>query len=101
MKIVVLSMFLMAFSLVPATVNTVKVTTSAYESQQKEYRKIEDIEVPVDILKAASAKYSGYELTGAYMAVDGDCKLILNKDTKPVVAYFHATGEFIKEEIIR
>lgn len=99
MKIVVLSIFLLALSLEPATVNTATMTT--YERHQKEYKKIEDVEVPADILKAASAKYSGYALTEAYMAEDGEYKLILSKHSKPVAVYFKATGEFIKEEVIR
>lgn len=101
MKIVVLSIFLLALSFEPAAVNAAQTTTCSYERQQKEYKKIEDVEVPADILKAASAKYSGYALTEAYMAEDGEYKLILSKDSKPVAAYFKATGEFIKEEVIR
>lgn len=69
-----------------------------YSWQEKEYKKIEDVDVPADVLKAASARYSGYALTEAYMAEDGQFKLILAKDNKPVVAYYKATGEFIKDE---
>lgn len=72
-----------------------------YSWQEKEYKKIEDIDVPADVLKAASARYSGYALNEAYRAEDGEFKLILTKDNKPIVAYYKATGEFIKDETIK
>ena len=74
---------------------------SAYLWQEREYKKIEDVNVPADVLKAASAKYSGYALTEAYVSEDGEYKLILIKDSKPIASYYAATGEFIKDETIK
>ena len=79
---------------------------SVYSWQEKGFKKIEDVDVPADILKAASAKYSGYSLTQAYRSEDGESgdgefKLILAKDRRVVNAYYKATGEFIKEETIK
>ena len=66
--------------------------------QQKEYKKIETSQVPADVLKQASSKYSGFALTEAHVSEDGEYKLVLAKDGKSVKAYFKSTGEFIKEE---
>ena len=66
--------------------------------QEKDYKKVETNQVPADILKQASSRYSGYALTEAYASEDGEYKLVLSKDGKTVKAYFKSTGEFIKEE---
>lgn len=66
--------------------------------QEKEYKKVETNQVPADILKQASSRYSGYALTEAYASENGEYKLILSKDAKTVKAYYKSTGEFIKEE---
>jgi hypothetical protein len=66
--------------------------------QEKEYKKVETNEVPANILKNASTRYSGYALNEAYVSEDGEYKLVVSKDRKTVKAYYKSTGEFIKEE---
>jgi hypothetical protein len=68
------------------------------EYQEKEYKKVETTQVPADILKNASTRYSGYALNEAFASEDGEYRLILTKDGKIVKAYYKSTGEFIKEE---
>jgi hypothetical protein len=65
--------------------------------QEKTYTPIEASAIPADALKNISSKYGGYTLKEAHKAEDGEYKLILSKDGKTVIAYFSATGEFIKE----
>lgn len=67
--------------------------------QEKEYKKVDAVQVPIDILKAVSAKYSGYALNEAYASEDGEYKLVLAKDGKKLTAYYKATGEFIKDDL--
>ena len=66
--------------------------------QEKEYKKVETTQVPADILKNASSRYSGFALNEAYSAEDGEYKLVLSKDGKTLKAYYKSNGEFVKEE---
>lgn len=66
--------------------------------QEREYKKVETNEVPSNILKNASTRYSGYALNEAYASQDGEYKLVVSKDAKTIKAYYKSTGEFIKEE---
>lgn len=66
--------------------------------QEKEFKKVETIQVPVEVLKQVSTKYSGYALKEAYSSEDGEFKLVLAKENKTVKTYYKRTGEFIKEE---
>ena len=84
------------------TVNALVVQTNAYESilsidQEKEFKKIETTQIPAEVLKQASTKYSGFALKGAQASEDGEYKLILFKDGKSVTAHYRSTGEFVKE----
>jgi hypothetical protein len=81
-----------------ATVNTINTNDTAVTAkQEKEYTKTDPTKVSAEVLKAVSAKYSGYSLTEAYVAQDGEYKLVLAKDGKTVTAYYSAAGEFVKE----
>ncbi|ALM49742.1 hypothetical protein AMR72_13025 [Flavobacterium psychrophilum] len=84
------------------TVNASVVQTNAYESilsidQEKEFKKIETTQIPAEVLKQASTKYSGFALKGAQASGDGEYKLVLFKDGKSVTAHYRSTGEFVKE----
>lgn len=82
-----------------ASANTVteSTTTNTTIHQEKEYKKIEASEISQDALKVIGAKYSGYSLEEAYVAADGEYKLVLSKDGQKVTALFTAAGEFVKE----
>ena len=69
-----------------------------FQEQEKEYSKLASTQVPADILKTASSRYSGYALNEAYVSEDKEYKLVLSKSGKLLKAYFKSTGEFIKEE---
>ena len=88
--------------LLALTVNTATLASNnavaTIESQEKEYKKVETTQVPADILKQASAKYSGFALVEAYASEDGGYKLVLAKDGRSVKAFYKVTGEFIREE---
>jgi len=84
------------------TVNASVVQTNAYESilsidQEKEFKKIETTQIPAEVLKQASTKYSGFALKGAQASEDGEYKLVLFKDGKSITAHYRSTGEFVKE----
>ena len=80
-----------------ASANTVTETTTTTIHQEKEYKKIQASEISQDALKVIGAKYSGYSLEEAYVAADGEYKLVLSKDGQKVTALFTAAGEFVKE----
>lgn len=65
--------------------------------QEKEFKKVETTQIPAEILKQASTKYSGYSLKGAQASEDGEYKLVLFKDGKSITAHYKSTGEFVKE----
>ena len=65
--------------------------------QEREFKKVETTQIPAEILKQASTKYSGYSLKGAQASEDGEYKLVLFKDGKSVTAHYKSNGEFVKE----
>lgn len=65
--------------------------------QEREFKKVETTQIPAEILKEASTKYSGYSLKGAQASEDGEYKLVLFKDGKSVTAHYKSNGEFVKE----
>lgn len=67
-------------------------------NQEKEYKKIDTADVPANALKEISTKYSGYTITEAYVAEDGEYKVVLAKDKTTLKVYYSATGEYVKEE---
>lgn len=70
----------------------------ATSTQEKEYTKVEQSQIPADVIKPAVAKYEGYSLVEALVAEDNsEYKLVLTKDGKDVAAYYKSNGEFIRE----
>lgn len=67
------------------------------QGQEKEYAKIDTSDVPVDVLRSISAKYSGYSLDEAYLSDDVEYKVVLTKEKTKITAIYKATGEFVKE----
>ncbi|AWG25563.1 hypothetical protein [Flavobacterium kingsejongi] len=81
-----------------ASANTVTETTSTNTiHQEKEYKRIDGSEVSQEALQNISKKYGGYSMEEAYVAADGEYKLVLSKDGQKVTALFTAAGEFVKE----
>jgi len=81
-----------------ATAMPAPAATQATASQEKEYSKVTQAQIPADVIKPAVAKYEGYSLVEALVAADkSEYKLVLTKDGKDVTAYFKSNGEFIKE----
>ena len=71
---------------------------TATVSQEKEFNKVSQAQIPADVIKPAVAKYEGYALVEALVAKDNsEYKLVLTKDGKDITAYFKSNGEFIKE----
>ncbi|AWG25419.1 hypothetical protein [Flavobacterium kingsejongi] len=82
-----------------ASANTVteSTTTNTTIHQEKEYKRIDGSEVSQEALQNISKKYGGYSMEEAYVAADGEYKLVLSKDGQKVTALFTAAGEFVKE----
>jgi hypothetical protein len=78
-----------------ANTNTKNIFSIFY--QEKQYKKIENTQVPIDVLRQASFKYTGFALNKAYSSGEGEYKLMLKKQNKFVNAIFKSNGEFIKE----
>ncbi|NBL63621.1 hypothetical protein GV828_00215 [Flavobacterium sp. NST-5] len=66
-------------------------------NQEKTYNPIEASAIPAEVLKNISSKYGGFTIREAYVAADGEYKLVLAKDETTTTAYFNSKGEFIKE----
>jgi|GEM_PF-5235310 hypothetical protein len=92
-KIFVAAAFVLTLTLnaAPAGINS-KVKSTCYT-------KIEVLQVPLEILREASTKYSGFLLTLAYRSEEGTFKLVLAKDRKHIIAYYSSTAHFIKDEM--
>src|SRR5688572_787463 len=58
-----------------STIGKSNITVLAY--QEKEYKKVETTQVPADILKSASTRYSGFALSEASASEDGEYRLVL------------------------
>ena len=80
-----------------ASANTVTETTTTTIHQEKDYKRIDGSEVSQEALQNISKKYGGYSMEEAYVAADGEYKLVLSKDGQKVTALFTAAGEFVKE----
>lgn len=81
-----------------ATVNALNHNNAITLRQEKEYKKIEQSQIPADVIKPAVTKYQGYSLVEALVAEDNsEYKLVLTKDGKDVTAFYKSNGEFIKE----
>ena len=80
-----------------ATVVTSNTIKPATEKQEKEYKKIETSKVPAAVLQELSTKYEGYSITEAAVSEDSEYKISLAKDSKTVIVYYNAAGEFVKE----
>lgn len=96
------NILLAAIFILTLTANASVVQTNDYKSilridQEKEFKKIETTQIPAEVLKQASTKYSGFALKGAQASDDGEYKLILFKEGKSITAHYKSTGEFIKE----
>ena len=100
MKKIIVCIFLLvglfANAKMAATTNTKFLFSILYK--EKEYKKIENTNVPIDVLRQASFKYTGFTLNKAYSSGEGEYKLMLKKQNKFVNAVFKSNGEFIKEE---
>ncbi|MHA3787403.1 hypothetical protein ACX0HA_04270 [Flavobacterium hauense] len=97
MKIQLLSLFLLAGLSADAVVS-IDNNMVIISLQEKQYKKVEVSQVPAEILKQASVKYSGYALNEVFVYENLEYKLVLSKNNKAVNAYYKSTGEFIKEE---
>ncbi|PZR18845.1 MAG: hypothetical protein DI539_16175 [Flavobacterium psychrophilum] len=67
-------------------------------TQEVQDKKVETNQIPSQVLKQASIRYSGFALEEAFITGKGDYKLVLKKNDKALNAYYKSTGEFIREE---
>ena len=78
-----------------ATVNDIKLF---YLFQEVLFKRIEANQIPSQVLKKASARYSGYSLNEVFVNENNEYKLVLKKNDKIINVYYKDTGDFIKEE---
>lgn len=77
-----------------ATVITIK--PASYLTQEKQYKKIEVKEVSKEALDKIKKGYGNYTIKEAYVAPDGEYKLVLTKDNTDLTATFTPAGDLIK-----
>lgn len=66
--------------------------------QQVPLKKIEANQIPSQVLKQASIRYSGFSLNEVFVSENNEYKLVLKKNDKVINAYYKSTGDFIREE---
>jgi hypothetical protein len=64
--------------------------------QEKQYKKIDSSKVAPEALEKIKKGYGNYAIKEAYVATDGEYKLILTKDNIDLTATFTAAGDLIK-----
>jgi len=74
----------------------VNVNAASIDSVTQGYQKIDNTQVPVNVLKNVSSRYSGYVLNKSYSSGNGILKLVLSRSGKTVSAFYRTTGQFIK-----
>ena len=65
-------------------------------TQEKQYTKIDVSKVSKEALEKIKKGYGNYTIKEAYVAADGEYKLILTKDGTDLTATFTSAGDLIK-----
>ncbi len=81
------------FTVNAATVNTI---STELRYQEKQYKKIDASKVSPEALDKIKKGYGNYTIKEAFIASDGEYKLILTKDNTDLTATFTASGDLIK-----
>ena len=81
---------------VTAAVPTQKNALQYTVTQEKQYTKIDVSKVSKEALEKIKKGYGNYTIKEAYVAADGEYKLILTKDGTDLTATFTSAGDLIK-----
>ena len=81
---------------VTAAVTTQKNALQYTVTQEKQYTKIDVSKVSKEALEKIKKGYGNYTIKEAYVAADGEYKLILTKDGTDLTATFTSAGDLIK-----
>jgi len=87
---------LLAGFAVTAAVPTKKNAPQYTVTQEKQYTKIDVSKVSKEALEKIKKGYGNYTIKEAYVAADGEYKLILTKDGTDLTATFTSAGDLIK-----
>jgi hypothetical protein len=89
--------FALAISIQAGSFAAIQQPNSSYSiPQEKQYKKIEVSQIPLQTLAAIKKKYGSYTISEAYKADDGEYKLVLTKEGINTTVTFTAEGELIK-----
>jgi predicted lipoprotein with Yx(FWY)xxD motif len=96
MKTLCIALAAMATFGATAATTTVNNTIGHNILQEKQYNKIEVSKVSKEALDKIKKGYGNYTIKEAYVAADGEYKLILTKDGTDLTATFTPAGDLIK-----
>ena len=96
MKTLCIALAAMATFAATATPLTIKDSTEKNISQEKQYTKIDVSKVSKEALEKIKKGYGNYTIKEAWVAADGEYKLILTKDGTDLTATFTSGGDLIK-----
>ena len=96
MKKLFLALAVMAGFAATATVIVPTGNTAYCMHQEKQYTKIEVSKVAREALEKIKKGYGNYKIKEAYVAADGEYKLVLSKDGTDTTATFTPAGDLIK-----
>lgn len=91
-------LFLMLAFATGLTANAASLVTNSTEItvQEKQYKKIDASKVSPEVLEKIKKGYGNYNIKEAYVAADGEYKLVLTKDNTDLTATFTPAGDLIK-----
>lgn len=80
------------------TANAAIITTSSnvITIQEKQYKKIDASKVSPEALDKIKKGYGNYTIKEAYVAADGEYKLVLTKENIDLTAIFTSAGDLLK-----
>ncbi|KGO85410.1 hypothetical protein Q765_16195 [Flavobacterium rivuli WB 3.3-2 = DSM 21788] len=96
MKTFCIALAAMATFAATAAPLTIKDSTEKNISQEKQYTKIDVSKVSKEALEKIKKGYGNYTIKEAWVAADGEYKLILTKDGTDLTATFTSGGDLIK-----
>jgi len=96
MKTLCIALAAMATFAATAATNTASNTIERNISQEKQYTKIDVSKVSKEALDKIKKGYGNYTIKEAWVAADGEYKLILTKDGTDLTATFTSGGDLIK-----
>ena len=96
MKTLFIAIAAMTASIATAAVTTWNSQIEINITQEKQYSKIDVSKVSKQALDNIKKGYGNYTIKEAYVAADGEYKLVLTKDGTDLTATFTPAGDLIK-----